>query len=41
MEHSIREAIKEMAEIIIEYFPDEEGRVRATSNIETIDDNDK
>lgn len=37
IEHSIREAIKEMAEIILNFFPDENGRVRASAYIEKTD----
>jgi hypothetical protein len=39
MEHSIREAIEEMAEIILDYFPDENGQVKASMNIAAIDSN--
>jgi len=37
MEHSIREAIEDMAEIVLDFFPDEKGQVRASVDVTTID----
>ncbi len=37
LEHSIREAIEDMGEIIFDFFPDENGRVRAEKNIKSVD----